>query len=190
MSDPIANSKTFDLGAVIAGQDYPVEIVNVYFDERTAYTISVLNEKVRELSVDGGEEYENAEAELQKLIEELESRKYQFHLQGIPSRIRKNILDRVEAEIPEERNGLGMVTPNPEREELFVLYMFEAYISKIVDPDGAEIVKPSLETLKDFRENAPKHALMKIEQGIADLETKTVYGFELAVKSVDFLSKP
>jgi hypothetical protein len=190
MSEQIVNNKTFDLGAVIAGQDYPTQVVSVYFDERAAYTISVLNEKVRELSVEGGDEHEEAEKELQKLIEDLESRKYEFHLQGIPTRIRKSILDRVEAEMPQERNGLGMNTPNPARDELFVLYMFESYIAKIVDPDGAEIVRPSLETLKDFRDNAPKHALMVIEQGIADLETKTAFGFELTVKSVDFLSKP
>jgi hypothetical protein len=190
MSENLVNHKTFDLGAVLAGQSYPEEVVDVYFDERTAYMISLLNEQVRELSVEGGEKYEEADKALKDLIASLEASKFQFHLQGIPQRIRKAILDRVEVEIPEERNGLGMAQPNSNREELFRLYMFEAYISKIVDPDGAEIVKPSLESIKELRESAPRHALEKIEQGIIDLENKTVYGFELAIKSSDFLSKP
>ena len=186
----MANPKTFNLGAVLAGQDYPEDVVDVYFDERTAYTITVLSEQVRDLSVEGGEKYEEADKQLQDLIASLESRKYRFFLTGVPARLLKAIVERVNVEIPEERNSLGMVQPDPAREELYKLYMFEAFITKIVDPDGAEIVKPSLESLKELRSDAPGHVLSKIEQGIADLENKTVYGFEIAVKSADFLSKP
>lgn len=186
----LTSPKTFNLGAVLSGQDYPEDVVDVYFDERTAYMITVLSEKVRDLAVEGGKAYEKADKELQDLIAQLESRKYEFFLTGVPARILKAILERVNTEIPEERNGLGMVQPDPAREELYKLYMFEAFITKIVDPDGAVIVKPSLDSLRELRSDAPKHVLMKIEQGIADLENKSIYGFEIAIKSADFLSKP
>lgn len=190
MSDVTPNPKTFDLGAVLAGQSYPSEVIDIYFDEATAYSITKLSQIVKQLAVAGGQEFDDAEKELYALIDSMKERKYEFHIQGVPNHIYLGIRDRVNAEIPERRNSLGIAEDDPKRDELYVAMIFETFITKIVAPDGAEIVRPTLESIKDLRANAPKHALKKIEDGINNLAQSVAAGFEITVRSTDFLSKP
>lgn len=189
MSETV-NAKTFDLGAVLAGQQYPTDTVDVYFDERSTYAIGKLREQVAKLEKANDERYDEVKAELDALIESLVERKYVFHLTGVPSSVRNAIFDKLEEEFPETKNEYGIVERNPERDEKFLLLMFQAYISKIVAPDGAAIESPSEAELKALRLEAPRHVVRAIEQGISALDARSTTGFETVVKSADFLSKP
>jgi len=79
---------------------------------------------------------------------------------------------------------------NSAADDEYVKLIFGAYINKIVAPDGSVISPPSADDIAALRSSAPVHVLNKIQQAIVDLKTKTANGFELGIKSADFLSKP
>ena len=182
--------KTFDLAAVLAGQDYPEKIVDVYFNEALAYEVNELNNKLSIIGLSETDESKKLQDKFDELVESLKKYRYQFHLKAIPARIKKDIIAEVDSKFPRKFNTIGMQEHDSQRDEYFAAVMMEAYIEKIVSPDGAEIVKPSLETIIDFRDNCPTHALVTIENAITQFETFVSSGFELAAKSADFLSKP
>lgn len=182
--------KTFDLGAVLAGQDYPEKTVDVYFNEALAYEVAQANAELSILSKIGGEEYEKAEKVFDEMLEKISKFRYVFHLKAIPSSVRKQIEVEVEAKFPAKTNALGMIEPNKKADELFAALMMEAYITKIVDPEGAEIVKPSLDVINELRDNAPLHVIKFLEAEIVGFSNAIATGFEVAAKSADFLSTP
>lgn len=184
------NPKTFDLGAVLSGQDYPEKTVDVYFNEALAFEVAKANKELQFLDGLSDEKFNQAQDKFDALVERLAEHKYVFHLKAIPSRFKKDISKEVDAKHPAKLNPLGMAEPNRNRDDLFAELMMEAYITKIVAPDGATIVKPGLDTIKNFRQNAPEHALAIIESEIIGFEQDISVGFETAAKSADFLSKP
>lgn len=184
------NPKTFDLGAVLSGMDYPEKTVDVYFNEVLAFEVARANMELNLLDGLSEDKFKEAQDKFDALVERLAEHKYVFHLKAIPSRFKKDIADKVEAEYPTKFSPLGMPEPDRKRDELFAELMMEAYITKIVAPDGAVIVKPGLETIKNFRSNAPEHALALVESEIISFEQDISSGFETAAKSADFLSKP
>jgi len=184
------NPGTFDLGAVLSGQDYPEKTVDVYFNETLAYEVAQANRELTFLDGLNEEKFKEAQDKFDALVESLAQHKYVFHLKAIPSRFKKDIDTQVEAKFPTKFNQIGMPEQNIKRDELFAVLMMEAYITKIVAPDGAEVVKPSVETIENFRLNAPRHALALVESEIIAFEQDISVGFETAAKSADFLSKP
>jgi len=182
--------KTFDLGAVLAGQDYPEKIVDVYFNEALAYEVSKANSELNILSKIGGKEYEKAEKIFDEMLKKISKFRYVFHLKAIPSSVRKQIEVEVETKCPFKINALGMPEQNKKADELFASLMMEAHIVKIVDPEGAEIIKPSLEVINDLRVNAPLHVIKFLEEEIVEFSNSISKGFEVAAKSADFLSTP
>jgi hypothetical protein len=184
------NPGTFDLGAVLSGQDYPEKTVDVYFNESLAYEVAKANRELNFLDGLNDEKFKEAQDKFDALVESLAEHKYVFHLKAIPSRFKKDIDAQVEAKFPTKFNQIGMPEQNSARDELFAVLMMEAYITKIVAPDGAEVVKPSIETVENFRLNAPRHALALVESEIIAFEQDISVGFETAAKSADFLSKP
>jgi len=184
------NSKTFDLGAVLSGQDYPEKTVDVYFNESLAYEVAKVNRELNFLDSSNEKKFKEAQDKFDALVEKLAEHKYVFYLKAIPSRFKKDIDTQVEKSFPTKFNQIGMPEQNITRDEYFAELMMEAYITKIVAPDGAEVVKPSVETIRNFRLNAPRHALALVESEIIAFEQDISVGFETAAKSADFLSKP
>lgn len=184
------NPNTFDLGAVLSGQDYPEKTVDVYFNESLAYEVAKANRELEFFNNLNEDKFKEMQDKFDALVEKLAEYKYVFHLKAIPSRFKKDIDTQVEAKFPTKFNQIGMPEQNIKRDELFAVLMMEAYITKIVAPDGAAVVKPNIETIENFRLNAPRHALALVESAIIAFEQDISAGFETAAKSADFLSKP
>jgi len=184
------NPKTFDLGAVLSGQDYPEKTVDVYFNEALAFEVAKANKELQFLDGLNEEKFKEAQDKFDALVERLAQYKYVFHLKAIPSRFKKDIAKEVDSKFPAKFNPLGMPEPDAKRDDLFAELMMQAYITKIVAPDGAVVLKPSIETIRNFRNNAPDHALAIVESEIVSFQQDISDGFETAAKSADFLSKP
>lgn len=184
------NAKTFDLAAVLAGQDYPEKTVDVYFNEALAFEVTKLDDELKFLKALDDSKYTELQDKFDKLVKDVEQYKYTFHLKAVPSRVKNDIKAQVDRKHPQRYNQIGLPEPDVMRDRLFASLMMQVYITKIVAPDGAEIIAPSLETITDFMDNAPSHALIKVENAIASFESEVANGFEVAAKSADFLSKP
>jgi hypothetical protein len=184
--------KTFDLAAALSGINYPSVDVEVYFDEALAYEISEINRKLDILSSAGkDEEYLKLEKKFDGFLKSVQEHKFTFTIKGVPAYIENSITDEIKKKFPVKRNALGVAEQdNTEADEEYVKLIFGAYISKIVAPDGSVIAPPSSEDILALRSNAPAHVLNSIQQAIVDLKTKTANGFEIGIKSADFLSKP
>jgi len=184
--------KTFDLASALAGINYPSVEVEVYFDEALAYEIASLNEQLDLLSRSGNsEQYESLQKTFDKFIAQVEEHKFTFTIKGVPANIENSILETIREQFPAKKNALGIVeSDNTESDIAYMEMILQAYINKIVAPDKSVIQSPTMDDIKTLRKNAPSHVLKKIEQAIVELKNKTSNGFELGIKSADFLSKP
>lgn len=182
------NHKTFDLGAVLAGQDRPETTVDVYFNEKLGFTINKLRSAIQEQDRLGNED---AATELQKelsgLVEKVAQSKYTVHLRGIDEGVRKNILKKVREEFPEQRDFMGRPMDNLEGDEVYTRRLWTAMITKVVDPEGA-ISYMTEELAKDLQDKAPKSAQGAINQAINELDEGGAEGFEFAAREAAFLS--
>lgn len=184
------DAKTFNLADVLSGQDYPEKVVDVYFNEALAYEVNLVNNQLNNIGISDSDEYKKLQKKFDDIVDSLKQYRYEFHLKAIPARIKRDLINEIDSKYPRKFNSIGIPEADSKRDEYFSAIMMEAYITKIVSPDGAEIVKPSLETIIDFRDNCPTHALVTIEGAITEFESFISSGFELAAKSADFLSKP
>lgn len=184
--------KTFDLAAALSGIDYPSVNVEVYFNEALAYQIAELNEQLNRLSMlEDKSEYNKMQKKFDSFISDIDSHKFVFHIKGIPAHVENSIIETVKEQYPTKRNALGIAeTDNVEADTAYMELMLQAYIHKITAPDGSVINAPSIEDIKTLRKNSPAHVIRLIENAIIELKNKVVNGFELGIKSADFLSKP
>lgn len=191
MSEEVT-AKTFDLAAALSGINYPSVEVEVYFDEALAYEISEINRNLEMLSAAGKDaEYAELEKKFDEFLKQVEEHKFTFTVKGVPANVENSINDEIKKKFPVKRNALGMVEgDNSAADEEYVKLIFGAYISKIVAPDGSVIAPPSESDIAALRSSAPVHVLNKIQQAIVGLKTNIANGFELGIKSADFLSKP
>ena len=180
--------KTFDLGKVLAGIDYPETDVSVYFDEKLGFTINRLREAIDEADRrDNTTVAAELQKELDSLVEKVSAAKYTVHLKGIPEGERKAILNAVRSDMPPTKNVWGQEEDNPAADQEFMRRLWRAMIVKIVDPEGAVSVA-SDETVQLLQEKAPRTAQMAITNAVSDLLTGSAEGFEYAAKQADFLS--
>jgi hypothetical protein len=190
MSEEV-NPKTFDLASVLAGVAYPETTVDVYFNNDLAYQIATLSDELDKLSVAGGKEYDAAQKKFDKFIDEVKQHKFTFHIKGVPAHVENSIVEKIRNDYPSKKNAFGVVEgDNDDADKAYVKLVMQAYISKIVAPDGSVIASPSADDIDTLFNNAPQHVLSTIQDAIVRLKTKTSAGFEIGVKSADFLSKP
>lgn len=183
--------KTFDLAAVLSGINYPERTVDVYFNGDLAYKIASLNQQLEKSSISGSKEYEKLQKEFDKFIESVKEQKFTFHIKGVPTHVENSINETIRAEYPVKRNALGIAEGDTsEADAAYVKLVMRSYISKIVAPDGSVISPPSAEDIDALFNNAPSHVLSVLQDAIVELKTKTAEGFEIGVKSADFLSQP
>ena len=180
--------KTFDLGKVLAGIDYPETSVDVYFDEKLGFTIKRLKDAIDEADRrDNLKVAAQLQEELDNLVSKIASAKYTVHLKGIPEGERRIILDGVRADMPPTKNMWGQEEDNPEADQEFMRRLWRAMIVKIEDPEGA-VSTGSDETVKLLQEKAPRTAQAAITSAVTELLTGAAEGFEFAAKQADFLS--
>jgi predicted phage gp36 major capsid-like protein len=181
--------KTFDLGQFLAGRSYPEKTVNIYLDEAAGLTLLEMNKKLDRLStLKDTEAFTELEAKQVALIESLNERRMQVTVRGVPRKVLSDIFKMVDTELPPKKDAFGREEIDAARDERVSNLLWAASIVKIVSPDGGEIT-PSETDIVALRELAPTADLRTI-QGAIDEVAAAGDGFEVAARSVDFLSKP
>lgn len=181
----------FDINAVLQGRNYPEVEVDFYIDEASALTLSRIEKELNRLAILGRtEEHDALEPKGQELRKALASARYVYHLRGVPQKVRQDIYKKAYEKYPREQNFVGVEEENPERDQYYTSLLWQAMTVKIVAPNGAVQVNPSLETIQQFRDYAPLAALNAIDAGIQELSAGVKAGFEAAAQDTDFLSRP
>lgn len=180
--------KTFDLIGVLSGRDYPELEVPVYFNERLGFEIHRVQKKIAEAEVRGDSKaLEALDAELNGLVKQAESEKFVVTLQGIPEKVYRSIIEKVNEDFPNETDILGREKSNPKGDAAFTRNLWQAYIRTVTSPDGSQNHVGEAE-VDALIANAPAVTQEAITKGISELRTGSKAGFEYAAKEVDFLS--
>jgi hypothetical protein len=172
--------KTFNLADVLAGRTFPTTTVKVSFDEERMFQLSKLE---RGLAADPSNE--ELEALREKFMEEFKPLFYTVHLKGVDRDTRRDVLNAVLADFPEETDFLGRPKPNPEGDEAYANKSWALFIEKLERPDGAVTTFTEVEA-KLFRGRAPDVAINAVEAAIRELSEGAKSGFESAVQDLDF----
>lgn len=181
----------FDIGAVLAGRGYPEVEVPFFLDESAAIALARAEKQLTTLALLGKtEEHDALDKTVADLRASLRSQQYVYHLRGVPNKIRQDVRTKAFEKYPIKRNALGIEEESEERDSYFTSLLWQALTVKIVDPNGAVQIHPSLETIQQFRDFAPIAALDAIGQGIQELSQGVKAGFEAAAQDTDFLSQP
>lgn len=179
--------KTFDLAAVLAGQEYPEDTVEVYFNEKLGFTINKVTAAIA--MAERRNDAEVAEAlqkDLDDLVAKVADAKYTIHLRGIDPKMKKDLLKSVHDEFPPKRNLFGQEEENLEADESYTRKLWATFITRVEDPSGA-ISLMSEELAQLLQDKAPESAQKEINRGIKSLSDDAVEGFAFASKEVDFL---
>lgn len=180
--------KTFDLIGVLSGRDYPELEVPVYFNEKLGFSIQQMREMLKSLEMLGkDDEYQRVHAELEGLVERVASEKFIVTLQGIPEKVYRSIIEKVNEDFPNETDILGREKSNPKGDAAFTRSLWQAYIRTVTAPDGRQSHVGEAE-VDALIANAPAVAQEAITRGISELRTGSKAGFEYAAKEIDFLS--
>lgn len=172
---------TFDLAEVLQGRGYPSDTLAVYLDEESAYLIQAQREIISTLQ---GDELLAAQDALDAFVEKAKLSAYTFHLKGRSRIVIRDIAKRAWSEVPDKPNDPGRLVIADAREELRQALEWEAFIEKVVAPDGSEN-EFSLEDVQLFRQYAPQASLVAIERKIESLKQAGA-GFEYISQSADF----
>lgn len=193
--EAVVDAKKFNLGEVLAGRNYPETEVEIYLDERSGLAIQEANERLNKLAAlasDGDEKYikehEELEAHLDELVESLKERAITLKVRGIPRKTADDILKKVVAEYPIEKDSFGREKPNAEQNEAYTRLLWQAYIVQVTPPGGEPNV-PSEDDIDALLSLAPDADIEAIRQAIGKVQGASA-GFEVVARSVDFLSKP
>lgn len=191
MTDATPNPKALDLGAFLAGQDYPTDEVEVFTSEKIMYELNKAGQALKRAEIlEDADAIREIESKRDELIAAGLDSRLVVHLQGIPKKTDRDIQAKALSEHPLETDFLGRPQLNvPYRELLTELY-WAAYIVKIEAPDGSALVAPSIEDIRTFRGLAPEAAQAVIEQAIDAFTTGSKSGFETLVQEHGFLSQP
>lgn len=180
--------KTFDLVGMLAGRDYPTETIDVYFNESLGFSIKKMRDMVRELDRSGKEEESaQVQAKLDELVKSTEDNKFVIHLEGIPEKVYRAIVKKVNEKFPIEEDMLGRKKENPLGDEELTFELWSAYLRKVVTPSGEESLIDTKE-VQALIDEAPPTVQVQINQAIHELRRASEEGFEYAAKEVGFLS--
>lgn len=180
--------KTFDLGAVIAGINFPEEVVTVHFDESLGYNINKAEVALRAAEIRGDAELvASIDTQLSDLREQAKNSTYKVTLRGLPESDRKACNKKARDKFEVEYSFLGQPTPNPDRDDYYNALLWVKSITRFEDPSGASSV-PSEENVLAIRAGAGRTLISRIAAGITELVEGAKAGFESAAQDVDFLS--
>jgi len=200
----------FKIIDAVKDRAFPESHLDIYLDEALAFLIAELDEAMDEtgksmdrkkaLSKKEVDEFEKRRDEIldrkNKLIEEMGGGKYVFHIKGISEGQRQDIFDQTIEKFPMKyEKNRNPYTGAMEKEEIseaerdryFSDLLWEAYIVKIVSPDGEEQEGISLEEATELRRSLPAASVAKISEGIEKLRIASA-AFMMSINE-DFLAK-
>lgn len=178
------NPKTFNLKAALAGISYPEDTVTVFLDAKLMYEYS---QAKREWDYDFANK--EKEARVEELEETFKDIALKVTVKDMPSKIRKDVVNKVRKDFPPETNMFGGKVDTPEGQEEIQLQLWTLYITTITGPDGS-VILPDVDDIKLLRDEAPDIALETIKKAIDGLTEITKSGYEQVVQSPGFLSQP
>ena len=188
--------ETFSLFDVLSGQAYPKDVVELYFDEVSAFE---LDRALRTIErADSSEDLTEQVKRMNDLREKVAKSKYTFYLTGIPDDMMSDFQEVTEAKFKEKqqlRKGAdGQLHPHlPKSEQAAYVRYFNAlvnsaHIERIVAPDGRVNTAPDVEQVAFLFDKAPTSQKEKLSNAIAGLRV-SAETFEAQV-GADFLAKP
>lgn len=192
MADALPSFQTFDIVAILQNREFPKEEVPFYLDEAAAFELAKLDKEANRLTIlDRGEELAVVEQKIADLTEQVKSSRYVYHLTGVSNKMRRDLMDAAYAKYPKEQDYNSLMSsekPNDERDQWFSTQLLWLMTEKIVDPNGAEMPRPSIEQIQAIQDLAPQASLTAIYQAQADLTDGARAGFERAAQDTDFSS--
>lgn len=182
-------SNTFDIRDELAGLSQPTGEVEVWFDREGGIELDRLEKAIAK---------EEDEKKAQKLLdeyrlklEEFQEKKYTIHLEGIEPGQKQDIQVQALRKYPAKTDAWGRDDPeqNYKRGLHLKELVWQAYITKIVNPVGAVQEKPGPDVIHFFTRKAPEQVLNRIDAAIDKIDKDTdVQRF--GHMDADFLSKP
>lgn len=200
----------FKIINAVKDRAFPESFLDIYLDEALAFLISELDEAMdktsksmdrkKALSKKEVEAFESRRDEIfnrkNELVEEMGGAKYVFHIKGISEGRRQDIFDKTIEKFPMkyeknrnpytgalEKEEIG----NLDRDRYFSDLLWEAYIVKIVSPDGEEQQGITFEEATELRRSLPAASVAKISEGIEKLRIASA-AFMMSINE-DFLAK-
>lgn len=177
--------KTFDLIGVLSGRDYPEVEVPVYFNESVGFELFQIDQR-RNKAV-GEKELAELDEKYAALVKKAEKEQYTVLLKSIPESVRRDIFNSVNDEFPSKKDMLGREEAHPRADEEFSKRMWQAYIRKVTDPEGAVALTDEA-SVNALYANAPASVHEAINKGIAELQIGPKAAFEQMAKDANFLS--
>ena len=198
----------FSIVNALRDKAFPVDTVDIFIDEDVAFAAAEVEEQIKKLGerMDGvvdvkvleqlNKRHEDLTKSLDKIIKDMGSTRYVFHLQGISEGKREDLFEKALEKYPMQhevdRNPLtGEVDrrekENPKRDRLFTNLLWQAHITKIVAPDGSEQEGISLEETMELRRSLPLASISRITEAIEKMRTSTA--LFMMTTDEDFLAK-
>ena len=191
----------FNILNVLKERGFPTDVVSIIIDDNTAYAAAKVKARIEELmasEVDNiNDEVKSLESKLEKLVEKLNSERYEIHITGISEGQREKLVEKALEKFPkefkEDKNPFsGEVTrteiESEEREQYFTNLLWLDSIQKIVAPDGSEQDTIDESFIEQFREMISLPSNSSITQAIEKLRIATAM-FIISTDE-DFLAKP
>jgi hypothetical protein len=201
---------TFNIMNAIKDRAYPKDEIVVFLDEDLAFRASELDDAINKISEEIGKKKDLNKKALdlilarrdeildrkEKLLEEMGGAKYVFHITGISEGKRSDLFNLAVEKFPVEqeknRNPFsGQLEKSEiesrERDNYFTALLWEAYITKIVAPDGEEQESISFEDAVELRRSLPIAGTSQITDAIEKVRAASAL-FMMAA-SEDFLAK-
>lgn len=176
---------TWDLAEFIADRQMPEATVVVYLNEYASHAKAQLLKAHAKAT---GEEAVELDRQLDEVEKQLEASRYEIHLRAIPARMRQNIHSKALSTFPYKRNLLGQPSeddPTTERINLENNLLWQACISKVVTPSGAEFENPTEGDIELLANGLPVTAQSLIDAQIRELH-ESAERFTAEVKNPDF----
>jgi len=199
----------FKILDVIKDRAFPVQEVDIFIDEETAYVAASLDADIKKLNDAADksvsdekqlkeitEKREALIAEREALVKQIGGNCYKFTITGISEGTREDLLklamDKYPMQYRSDTNAFsGEKTreeiEDPERDKLFTELLWQKHIKKITAPDGAVQDGVSLADVSELRRSLPIAATGKLTEAIEKIRTATaVFMFS---SDEDFLAK-
>lgn len=200
----------FKIIDAVKDRAFPESHLDIYLDEAVAFLIAELDQamdetgksmdKKKALSKKEVDEFEKRRDEIlnrkNELLEKMGGAKYVFHIKGISEGSRQDVFDKAIEKFPMKyEKNRNPYTGAMEKEEIsdverdryFSDMLWQAYIVKIVSPDGEEQESITLEEATELRRSLPAASVAKISEGIEKLRIASA-AFMMSMNE-DFLAK-
>lgn len=181
--------ETFDIRDILSGRTFPEDTCTVHLDAKADFEINRLNNEVSTLRLNRKpEEARELEAKIVKLQAAAASTAIKVTVRAIPDELRSTLRNEVLELFPEERNVLGQVEPNTERDLLWTRRLWQAHIIELEVTDRGVDRDISLEKVVSIRASVPEYGLQLIANTIEGLYKGAAAGYEQSAQETAFSS--